>query len=53
MQESRKKIIEHLQKALDLCEGPEAVALSYRIARALDEARAMDRDKEVKERTRT
>lgn len=38
----REQLVEHLQIALDLCEGSKMPNLAYLIARALDEVRAPD-----------
>lgn len=38
----RDEIIQHLQAALDRCEGVGAPILEFLIERALDEARALD-----------
>jgi hypothetical protein len=40
--EDRRAIIEHLQAALDRCDGAGLPVLKYLIERALDEARAAD-----------
>jgi hypothetical protein len=44
---AKHQLIDHLQSAFGLCDGAQTPTLAYLIARALDEAHAIDRSRKT------